>query len=225
MVQPNQKALCPHGPGAFSFSSQGIETMSSRRKIAANRANAKLSTGPNTAEGKEHSKYNALRHGLTGKQVVIEGEDPSQYEALCRDLIEAYQPADAAEMTLVQEIAQNYWRLQRARAMEVDAFNLFGNGTDPIIALERATGQFERIRRYMTAIERAYHRAIDQLQETQKSRLKLESAKPAQSSDGFVSQPSQVQSPVTLPDQKVMAVGQRNAEPVPLSEPALPDAA
>jgi hypothetical protein len=38
--------------------------MSSARKIAANRRNAKSSTGPRSAVGKGRSKLNALRHGL-----------------------------------------------------------------------------------------------------------------------------------------------------------------
>lgn len=167
--------------------------MSSARKIAANRANAQHSTGPQTLQGKQKTRYNATRHGLAGKQVVIDGEDPGRYEALRRDLIDAYQPANAAELMLVEEIAQNYWRLQRARAMEAETFNLSGNGTGPLIAMNRGPEEFDRIRRYMITIERAYHRAIDQLQETQKLRVKLEVA-------GSVSQPP-----------KTMAVGQASA--------------
>ena len=38
--------------------------MSSQAQIAANRANAQLSTGPRTEEGKAASSRNAYRHGL-----------------------------------------------------------------------------------------------------------------------------------------------------------------
>jgi hypothetical protein len=39
--------------------------MASERQIAANRANAKLSTGPKSAAGKLRSNRNALKHGLS----------------------------------------------------------------------------------------------------------------------------------------------------------------
>jgi hypothetical protein len=40
--------------------------MASEKQIAANRANAKKSTGPRTAAGKLKSSRNAFRHGLSG---------------------------------------------------------------------------------------------------------------------------------------------------------------
>jgi len=44
----------------------------SEARIAANRRNAKLSTGPKTAEGKEKSRANALKHGLCSSVIVPE---------------------------------------------------------------------------------------------------------------------------------------------------------
>jgi hypothetical protein len=42
-----------------------VKIMASDRKIAANRTNAKKSTGPRSAQGKSRAKRNALKHGLT----------------------------------------------------------------------------------------------------------------------------------------------------------------
>jgi hypothetical protein len=41
-------------------------TVATAKQIAANRANAKRSTGPKTAAGKRRSSRNAYRHGLSG---------------------------------------------------------------------------------------------------------------------------------------------------------------
>ena len=43
-----------------------VDEMASEKQIAANRANAKKSTGPRTAAGKLNSSRNAYRHGLSG---------------------------------------------------------------------------------------------------------------------------------------------------------------
>ena len=50
----------------------------SEARLAANRANAQKSTGPQTEAGKEASRRNSLRHGLTGAGVVIPGEDAEE---------------------------------------------------------------------------------------------------------------------------------------------------
>ena len=50
----------------------------SEARLAANRANALKSTGPQTEAGKEASRRNALKHGLTGAGVVIPGEDAQE---------------------------------------------------------------------------------------------------------------------------------------------------
>jgi hypothetical protein len=42
------------------------DPMATEKQIAANRANAKRSTGPKTAAGKQKSSRNAYRHGLSG---------------------------------------------------------------------------------------------------------------------------------------------------------------
>jgi hypothetical protein len=44
--------------------------MTSFRQIQANRRNAWKSTGPITEGGKQHSRCNAVRHGLTAETVI-----------------------------------------------------------------------------------------------------------------------------------------------------------
>ena len=56
-------------------------------RAAINRSNAQRSTGPRTPEGKHKSCLNALRHGLTGRVVVLPGEDIEVYQAFCQELM------------------------------------------------------------------------------------------------------------------------------------------
>jgi hypothetical protein len=161
--------------------------MPSANRLDANRANAQLSTGPQSIEGKAKVRYNSTRHGLAGKQVVIQGEDPAQYEALLEGLRESYRPVNTAEAILVEEIAQTFWRLQRARALEAEAFLMLSGGADPIIPFNAESARFDNIRRYMTTIERAHHRAIEQLTRMQANRKKEESQTP-RPAVGFASQ-------------------------------------
>ena len=47
----------------------------SPEQLAANRRNAARSTGPKTEEGKEISRRNGLKHGLTGEGAVLTEAD------------------------------------------------------------------------------------------------------------------------------------------------------
>ena len=47
----------------------------SRRKLRANRDNAKKSTGPRTPEGKHRSSQNATPHGIFCQDLCLPGED------------------------------------------------------------------------------------------------------------------------------------------------------
>jgi hypothetical protein len=86
-------------------------SMTSVKQLAANRANAKRSTGPKTKNGKARSKRNAVKHGLAAKQaILIEGEDPEDFEALSEDLIAKHRPSSAFAHELVMQIAVTTWR-------------------------------------------------------------------------------------------------------------------
>jgi len=54
--------------------------MSNDQQIAANRLNAQRSTGPRTPAGKTRVSSNALKHGLTGREVVLPNENPDDFE-------------------------------------------------------------------------------------------------------------------------------------------------
>jgi hypothetical protein len=93
-------------------------------QIAANQANAQKSTGPTTAEGKQRSSLNALKTGLTGRTVLMPGEDAEAYRVHCERFEEQFQPGTAEEQELVQSLADLRWRLLRCAQLEHNLFAL-----------------------------------------------------------------------------------------------------
>ena len=84
----------------------------SDRKVQANRANARKSTGPKTAEGKLWSSRNAIKHGI-----LVRGPDMENREelvSLLRGVRESLHPEGSMEETCVEEIAGCLWRFRRA---------------------------------------------------------------------------------------------------------------
>jgi hypothetical protein len=100
--------------------------MTSARQIAANRRNARLSTGPKSGNGKERSRGNALRHGLTSETVVGVLENCQDYKAFEAAIAASYSPRSPIEHVLTQRLASLFWRLRRATAIEAGLFQIQG---------------------------------------------------------------------------------------------------
>jgi len=153
--------------------------MASPAQILANRANAQHSSGPKTAEGKQASSRNATRHGLTGSQIVMPGEDPAVYAELQQGLHRAHAPANDPERLLVDQIAANAWRLMRAQRIEAAVFTKLVEGSDnPDAAIADAflerPKDLVRIQRYVAAAQSAYYKAMRELEKLQKARAAAE---------------------------------------------------
>ena len=166
--------------------------MATAAQIRANRQNARRSTGPTSEAGKENCKMNALKHGLAARVFVVgPDENADEFEALRAQLREDHQPVTQIEEILVEEIAQAWWRLQRARHHEAEILR-----NAPVINKDVYASWFGPIMRYQAAAERALHRAITQLRTTQNDRRRHEPAGP-QPAESL--QPSQ--------NEQVMAIG------------------
>ena len=96
--------------------------MTSLKQIEANRRNALRSTGPTTVEGKQRSRCNAVRHGLTAETVIGTLEDAADYQAFELAVASGYDARSAVERELVLRLASLLWRLRRATAIETALF-------------------------------------------------------------------------------------------------------
>jgi hypothetical protein len=86
--------------------------LTSARKIKANRANARASTGPKTAPGRARAARNALRHGLT-LPVYADPASFKDVEALAREI--AGTDGDAEIQDLAHRVAEAQIDLRRVR--------------------------------------------------------------------------------------------------------------
>jgi hypothetical protein len=97
--------------------------MTSYRQIEANRRNALRSTGPKTESGKQVSRGNAVRHGLTAETVISALEDAEDYKAFEAAITADYDAQSAVERELVSRLASLLW-LRRATTMETALFEI-----------------------------------------------------------------------------------------------------
>ena len=98
--------------------------MVTEKQLEANRRNAQKSTGPKTPIGRVNSSRNNLRHGLTGHISLLPTEHREAHDAFCNELIDSFTTETPMERQLADSIAEDSWRLNRARAIENNMFAL-----------------------------------------------------------------------------------------------------
>ncbi len=125
-------------------------------RLAANRANAQLSCGPKTEEGKAAVSQNRWRHGLTGEFMTLAWEREEDFEQLVADLRSEHQPSTPTEKLLVDNMAQHYWLMQRALSLQSLTFNTK-------LPTCREEGQLALYMRYQTTHQRAFHKCLREL--------------------------------------------------------------
>ena len=79
-----------------------------------------------TQSGKQQSRRNAMRHGLTAETVVPAIEDRQEFEDFAAGIRADYQPVSTIEHELVARLASLLWRLRRSTLIETNLFQLQG---------------------------------------------------------------------------------------------------
>ena len=136
--------------------------------------------GPRTQAGKTASSKNSFKHGLASGRILIEGEDPAEFEALVADLEADYQPATETEALLVHDLAKFHWLADRAIRLQAVAF--------AASALPEMPASLNVLIRYQTTNQRAFQATLKSLQALQKERKLAEPP-----IEKFVSQPAETE--------------------------------
>ena len=133
----------------------------SEARLAANRRNAKKSTGPKTKEGKAHSRKNATKHGLRARLIAEEELwDPFLCEMLER-LEEEYGGLGPVADFSIDLALADAWRYRQGLALEIR--NVQHSGFfDP-------SGPGTNIHRYSVAARNGLQKSLHTLEEIRAS--------------------------------------------------------
>ncbi len=149
----------------------------SERRLAANRANTKKSTGPKTDTGKAKVAQNATKHGLSANHFILAHENIEEFEEFRQFYIQRFNPRDGVESHVLNQLIHSMWTLQRAWKSETVSINVQIDLMKPELDLEYENlNDDERLvfamdelakhpkmvllRRYQTALENQYSRTL-----------------------------------------------------------------
>jgi hypothetical protein len=155
--------------------------MSTTAQQLAAAANAQLSTGPRSPEGKANSSRNSLKLGLYARTLLLPGEDPAGLDELTRDFEARFNPQGPIESQLLEDAVRALWLKRRCYRIEneiirarlaalppEDQDNPLGN-----VFIQDAEGAnvLEKVFRRQQAADRQYRRAIADLTALQAARF------------------------------------------------------
>jgi hypothetical protein len=156
----------------------------SEARVQANQKNAARSTGPKTEEGKERSRQNSLKHGMTGAGVVLIEADAAEVERRTLKFADELMALGDIGQAVVRRAALNSVRMERGadqqaasltqRVRQAEADFVPPEGVDEAeagqlraeavrIAMFDPSREATLARQYEAAAERGFFRAIRQL--------------------------------------------------------------
>ena len=157
-----------------------------RTRADISRANSKFSTGPRTPQGKAIASANSFRHGLCAQTFVLPPDEMEAFIHYSRDLATDLHVEGQLEMSLVQNMADAQFQIERANAIENNILQ-FGaldhtDASDPtrdfkhdhttglVITLKENIKTIDLISRYAARHNRAFLQNHARLREVQKDR-------------------------------------------------------
>jgi hypothetical protein len=142
--------------------------MTTAQQIRANRENARLSTGPRTAEGKARSSRSAFRHGLSlGLSIpVLAGSGPfsEEVEDLAGRMVEGY--SSPVLLDYARRVAEAEVDLRRIRQVRSELLSIIlteacsPGSADHTVASRRFAGRPSKLVQMLQRSDRYERRAL-----------------------------------------------------------------
>ena len=169
-------AGCPPGNADPTGFAAAVPVSAAKR--AANVANAQLSTGATSPEGKAVVSQNSTKHGLTGKFKVLPCESQSEFDQLLAGFVRSEVPVGDDEIEMIHQMTEALWLSRRCVRLQNDCFAAFDFGTPE----EQRAAQKSLLLyiRYQTTQDRTFFRYATELRKRRNERARVER--------GFVSQ-------------------------------------
>jgi hypothetical protein len=132
-------------------------------------------TGPTTEAGKQIASRNAATHNCTSTSLIVPGETQAEFDALLESLSAEYRPETQMQQIRVNEAARATWELQRAhREFDKSQVRLYREQPNLCDWSPKQQSEGDRMSRYRTRAERAYHRALQSVECLRTMRLRAE---------------------------------------------------
>lgn len=98
--------------------------------LAANGKNARSSTGPKSLQAKANSSQNATTHGILSRKIHLDTEEKkAEYQAQLNLWRSDFRPVGILQASLVEEIANCYWKLGIVEALETQELSRREDGS------------------------------------------------------------------------------------------------
>jgi hypothetical protein len=117
-------------------------------------------------------KFNAIKHGLLSKQLVLEEGETRGFNKLARLIIQELDPQNALESIMAEQVVIQYWRLKRFLQLENELIFYAGKPKSNLdkdqdyISLFndflRRNDSLELVSRYNASILKSFYRAINE---------------------------------------------------------------
>jgi hypothetical protein len=117
-------------------------------QIEANRANAKLSTGPTSEEGKRASSVNAIKSGLTSAKIYIRADEQDEFDELLQLLTDQLKPGGIMQCQFFDLILHASWNIRRCMALEAKLESEASPDVDALLNDEDYARKITRLWRY-----------------------------------------------------------------------------